>query len=249
MVDGIAGPAVRRALGPLGRWSLGSRVIGSGAAGWDVSAVQFLFAWHGFPSRTIDGGFGPRLEAAVAKFQRFADLPADGIVRPATIRALRLASPALPVALSSPLRGAPIGDAFGPRGNHFHPGLDFPAASGTPVRAARRGRVIFAGWDTGGYGNLVVLVHRSGVLTFYAHLTSIAVEVGQRRRSGAIVGRVGATGEATGPHLHFEARVRGAAVDPLPALPDGGAPGLCDPCPRVSGRGVRRQPHDRDRAR
>jgi murein DD-endopeptidase MepM/ murein hydrolase activator NlpD len=78
--------------------------------------------------------------------------------------------------------------------------------------------VLFARWDSGGYGNLVVVGHGHGVHSFYAHLSSIAVRGGQRVRTGRVLGRVGATGEATGPHLHFEVRVRGAAVNPLPVL-------------------------------
>ena len=69
-----------------------------------------------------------------------------------------------------------------------------------------------------GYGHLVVVAHGSGVRTFYAHLSRIDVRVGQHVETGNHLGRVGATGEATGPHLHFEVRVRGAAVDPMPAL-------------------------------
>jgi len=78
--------------------------------------------------------------------------------------------------------------------------------------------VLHAGWNNGGYGLLVVLVHTSGVRSMYAHLSSIAVRPGQRVRTGSLLGRVGSTGFATGPHLHFELRLRGAAVNPLPAL-------------------------------
>jgi murein DD-endopeptidase MepM/ murein hydrolase activator NlpD len=70
----------------------------------------------------------------------------------------------------------------------------------------------------GGWGNLVTIANASGVRTMYAHLSRISVGVGQRVATGAQVGLVGATGDATGPHLHFEIRVRGAAVDPLPTL-------------------------------
>jgi murein DD-endopeptidase MepM/ murein hydrolase activator NlpD len=110
---------------------------------------------------------------------------------------------------------APIGDTFGPRGDRFHAGVDFIAASGTAVHAAGAGRVAFAGYSRGGYGRLVVLRHASGVSTWYAHLSRIAVHRGERVLAAALVGRVGASGNATGPHLHFEVRVRGAAVNPL----------------------------------
>jgi murein DD-endopeptidase MepM/ murein hydrolase activator NlpD len=113
---------------------------------------------------------------------------------------------------------AAIGDRFGPRDNRFHTGVDFTASYGATVRAARSGRVTYAGWNAGGYGYLVVVRHDHRVRTFYAHLSRIYVGVGRRVGVGTQLGAVGATGHATGPHLHFEVRVRGAAVDPLPAL-------------------------------
>jgi murein DD-endopeptidase MepM/ murein hydrolase activator NlpD len=86
------------------------------------------------------------------------------------------------------------------------------------VHAAASGRVVHAGWDSGGYGYLVTVRHRNGVRTMYAHLARIRVDRHQWVTAGTLVGDVGASGEATGPHLHFEVRVRGAAVNPLPAL-------------------------------
>jgi murein DD-endopeptidase MepM/ murein hydrolase activator NlpD len=112
-----------------------------------------------------------------------------------------------------------LGDRFGPRGDRFHAGIDLPAPSRTPVYAARGGEVVYAGWKTGGYGFLVSVAHGSGERTMYAHLSRIDVRVGVWIAQGARLGTVGATGDATGPHLHFEVRVRGAAVDPLRALP------------------------------
>ena len=76
----------------------------------------------------------------------------------------------------------------------------------------------FAGYDAGGYGNMVILRHRLGVSTLYAHLASIAVRDGQCVVGHDRIGRVGSTGYSTGPHLHFEIRVRGAAVNPVPAF-------------------------------
>jgi murein DD-endopeptidase MepM/ murein hydrolase activator NlpD len=126
--------------------------------------------------------------------------------------------PRCPIPLAWPLRAA-VGDAFGPRGTGFHPGLDLRAPTGTRVGAAAAGRVVFAGYDAGGYGNLVEVAHGNGVVTMYAHLSRISVRLGAAVAAGTRVGRVGSTGEATGPHLHFEVRVRGAAVDPRSALP------------------------------
>ena len=215
--DGIAGAQTRKALGRYGRHILGSRPLTKGAAGWDVAALQFLLAWHGFPSSTIDGGLGDRTERALRRFQRWAGLTADGVAGTTTYAALRRAPASCPIALAWPLE-APVGDPFGPRGNRFHAGLDLVAASGTPVAAAASGRVVFAGWIAGGWGNLVVVAHTNGVRTMYAHLARVDVRLGQPVATGARVGAVGATGDATGPHLHFEVRLRGAAVDPRSAL-------------------------------
>ena len=107
---------------------------------------------------------------------------------------------------------------FGPRGYGFHAGVDLVAPAGAPVAAAAPGRVVWAGYRAGGWGLLVTIAHRDGVRTMYAHLSRVGVRLGERVAAGARVGRVGATGDATGPHLHFEVRLRGAAVDPLPAL-------------------------------
>jgi murein DD-endopeptidase MepM/ murein hydrolase activator NlpD len=216
-VDGIPGPQTRRALGRYGRHRYGSRLLHNGRAGWDVAALQFSLAAHGFPSGTFDGGFGPHTDAALRRFQRWAHLGADGVAGPATYAALRRPAPHSPLALRRPVH-APIGDHFGPRGNRFHAGLDFPASYGTSVFAAASGRVRRAGWSSGGYGYLVVLGHGHRVHTIYAHLSRIRVHRGRRVSTGARIGNVGASGYATGPHLHFEVRVRGAAVNPLAAL-------------------------------
>jgi murein DD-endopeptidase MepM/ murein hydrolase activator NlpD len=106
---------------------------------------------------------------------------------------------------------------FGMRWGRMHEGIDIAAASGTPIRAAAAGTVIYAGW-LGGYGNLVVLDHGNGLATAYAHASSILVGVGQQVSQGETVSLVGTTGHSTGPHLHFEVRVNGVAVDPLSYL-------------------------------
>jgi hypothetical protein len=216
--DGVPGTRTRQALGRYGSHTLGSRSLTRGAAGWDVAALQFLLAWHGFPSATIDGGLGLHTERALRNFQRWAGLRPDGVAGASTFAALKRAPASCPISLAWPVE-APIGDGFGPRGNRFHAGLDLIAPLGTDVGAAGAGRVTWAGWLAGGWGNLVVVVHGDGVRTMYAHLSSVAVRVGQRVATGTTLGAVGATGDATGPHLHFEVRLRGAAVDPRTALP------------------------------
>jgi murein DD-endopeptidase MepM/ murein hydrolase activator NlpD len=216
--DGIPGPATRRALGRYGRHLLGSRPLARGTTGWDVAALQFVLAWHGFPSQRFDGRFGAHTQRALKRFQRWAGLTPDGVAGQTTLAALRRPPATCPIALAWPVQ-APAGDGFGARGNRFHAGLDLLAPLGTDVGAAGAGRVTWAGWLAGGWGNLVVVAHVDGVRTMYAHLSKIVGVVGQRVSAGTVLGAVGATGNATGPHLHFEVRVRGAAVDPRSALP------------------------------
>jgi murein DD-endopeptidase MepM/ murein hydrolase activator NlpD len=215
-VDGIAGPATRRALGWRGRPRLGARPVVEGRRGWDVAALQFMLARAGFPSGPFDGDAGPRFAAALRRYQAWAGIGADGVAGPLTIALLRRPPPRSPLRLRAPV-GAPIGDGFGPRGDAFHTGVDFVAGAGTPVGAAGRGCVAFTGYDDG-YGLLVVLAHRLGVTSWYAHLSRIDARRRACVSAGARLGAVGATGRATGPHLHFEVRVRGAAIDPRFAL-------------------------------
>lgn len=216
-VDGVPGPRTLAALGRYARFRLGERSLHAGARGWDVAALQFLLAWRGFPSGTFDGDFGPRTDAALRAYESWRGLPADGVVRREDVRGLRRRPPRSPLTLAAPI-GVPRTDRFGPRGSRFHAGLDFPARHGTPVLASRRGVVASAGWDSGGFGNLVVVRHARGVTTWYAHLARVLVRPGERVGRGDRVGTVGATGLASGPHLHLEVRLRGAAVDPLTAL-------------------------------
>jgi murein DD-endopeptidase MepM/ murein hydrolase activator NlpD len=217
VADGVAGPRTRAALGRRGRPAWGSRTIGPRMRGWDVAALQFALAAHGFPCGPLDGGFGPRVEASLLRFQRFAGLPAAGVAGPATRAALRRPPPSAPLPVRRPVAAA-IGDRWGARGAAWHPGLDFPAPPGTPVSAARAGRVLTAGYVADGYGKRIVLDHGAGEQTLYAHLSAVLVGPGAQVAAGALIGRVGSTGFSTGPHLHFEIRVNGAAINPEPAL-------------------------------
>lgn len=97
--------------------------------------------------------------------------------------------------------------------NRFHSGIDIVASYGTPVKAADGGQVVQAGYF-GGYGYSVMLYHGGGFATWYAHLSSINVSMGQSVQRGQVIGLVGSTGWTTGPHLHFEVRINGAAQDP-----------------------------------
>ena len=215
--DGVFGPATRRALGRLGKPEFGSRPLRVGALGWDVARLQFLLASQGFAHGPFDGRFGSRTEAALLRFQASAGLAADAVAGPATLRALLRPTPRAPFPLTAPLPVAP-GDGFGPRGGGFHTGLDFPAPLGTPVTAAAAGRVAFAAWRAGGWGYFVMVAHGGGMRTMYAHLSRIDVRLGQRISRGTPVGLVGSSGRSSGPHLHFQVCVDGAAIDPRAAL-------------------------------
>lgn len=106
---------------------------------------------------------------------------------------------------------------FGYRWGRLHAGTDVGVPIGTTVRASRGGQVITAGW-VGGYGNCVIIDHGDGVATRYGHLSEVTVSVGQYVNQGEQIALSGNTGRSTGPHLHFEIRINGEAVDPLPYL-------------------------------
>jgi murein DD-endopeptidase MepM/ murein hydrolase activator NlpD len=95
----------------------------------------------------------------------------------------------------------------------MHTGIDFRGEIGEPIHATAAGRVTVAGWS-GGYGKMVEIDHGHGLVTRYGHLSAIDVSVGDTVRIGQVVGRLGSTGRSTGPHLHYETRVDGEAVDP-----------------------------------
>jgi murein DD-endopeptidase MepM/ murein hydrolase activator NlpD len=122
--------------------------------------------------------------------------------------------------LASPLEFSRVTSGFAMRMHPIlgiwkqHKGVDFGAPTGTPIRAVGDGVVEFAGWQNG-YGNVVTIAHSQGRATTYAHMSRIDVRVGQRIEQGANVGAVGATGWATGPHLHFEFKVNGEQQDPM----------------------------------
>lgn len=135
-------------------------------------------------------------------------------VRP-TRDAVAVASRSRP-ALTWPLAG-PITSRFGPRWGRMHAGIDIGAPAGTPVVAAAAGVVRRVAW-IGGYGYTVEIGHGGGVTTFYGHLSRALVHPDQEVEKGEPVGSVGTTGRVTGPHLHFELRLDGEPVDPLPYL-------------------------------
>ena len=130
------------------------------------------------------------------------------------------------VPLANPAPGHQVTSGFGNRIDPFlerlamHPGIDFRAPMGMKVRATAAGKVIDAGRN-GGYGNMVEIDHGDGIATRYAHLSRVLVEPGQEVERGAVIGLSGSTGRSTGPHLHYEVRRQGEAVDPVGFLKAG----------------------------
>lgn len=116
-------------------------------------------------------------------------------------------------ALTMPTQGA-FTSPFGPRWGRLHAGIDIAAPTGTPIVAADSGRVVLLGW-TGGYGNYTCIQHTSSMSTCYAHQSSYATSMGAGVKRGQVIGRVGNTGNSTGPHLHFEVRINGNPVNPM----------------------------------
>lgn len=115
---------------------------------------------------------------------------------------------------------AGIVSPYGPRWGGWHPGIDFGARYGTPIHVVGDGVVIGAGYLAGesGYGQIVLVRHAGGVITAYAHMSKVLAHRGQHVLAGDVLGLVGATGHVTGPHLHFEVRIGGRKVNPVPWL-------------------------------
>ena len=116
-----------------------------------------------------------------------------------------------------------LSSGFGYRKDPFnasislHTGADISAAYGSPVIATGKGKVVFAGWD-GEYGNMVRIAHSDGIETAYGHMSELLVSAGDTVDKGQAVGKVGSTGRSTGAHIHYEVRIKGTPVDPVPYL-------------------------------
>ena len=152
--------------------------------------------------------------------EHMASLQAESASLAARIRAAQSAAivPAPTGAASAagfvwPVHGI-LTSGYGWRWGRMHEGIDLAVGNGTPVVASAAGTVIVAGW-TGGYGNLVVVDHGNGIATAYGHNTSVTVGPGQSVAQGQLIAYSGNTGHSTGPHVHFEVRLGGAAVDPM----------------------------------
>ncbi|WEK48680.1 MAG: peptidoglycan DD-metalloendopeptidase family protein [Candidatus Kaistia colombiensis] len=166
----------------------------------------------------IGGPFVPAPKGTIsspAEFRSDVATLTNQFDRLAKLRQIALALP-----LKRPLEDADISSGFGTRRDPFlgrlatHTGIDFRAMSGLPARTVNAGTVIAAAFN-GGYGNCVDVDHGNGVVTRYGHLRSISVKVGERVVAGQKIGTVGSTGRSTGPHLHYEIRIDGEAIDPM----------------------------------
>ena len=178
---------------------------------------------RGDPEEGIGGPFIPLADNADPEtFRASVDLITGEIDRYTQIRRLAGQLP-----LTKPIADASISSGFGVRIDPFfgrpamHPGIDFMAPMGDSVHATAAGTVISAGYS-GGYGNMVEIDHGNGVTTRYGHLSEILVTVGEIVAKGAVIARTGDTGRSTGPHLHYEVRVDGNAINPLRYINAGG---------------------------
>jgi murein DD-endopeptidase MepM/ murein hydrolase activator NlpD len=131
---------------------------------------------------------------------------------------------AIAVPSDKPVKTAAFTSGFGVRSDPFqgraamHAGIDLSGTVGTPIYATADGIVTDAGWNSGGYGNLIKIDHGRGIETRYGHLSAIGVTAGPRHRRGDLIGRMGSTGRSTGSHLHYEVRIDGRAVNPIPFM-------------------------------
>jgi murein DD-endopeptidase MepM/ murein hydrolase activator NlpD len=131
---------------------------------------------------------------------------------------------AIAIPSEKPVRTAAFTSGFGVRSDPFrhgaamHPGIDLSGPYGTPIYATADGTVLRAGWNSGGYGNLVELDHGRGIATRYGHLSAILIHAGDRITRGQLIGRMGSTGRSTGNHLHYEVRIDGRPVNPVPFM-------------------------------
>jgi murein DD-endopeptidase MepM/ murein hydrolase activator NlpD len=135
-----------------------------------------------------------------------------------------LSDSVISVPSDKPVKSAAFESAYGLRSDPFegrtkmHAGIDLAAPVGTPIYATADGVVTEAGYNSGGYGNLIKINHGREIETRYAHLSSIGVSPGQRVTRGQMIGRMGSTGRSTGSHLHYEVRIDGRAVNPIPFM-------------------------------
>jgi murein DD-endopeptidase MepM/ murein hydrolase activator NlpD len=181
---------------------------------------------HKVDIKTVKGGAmgGPYIPAKSApdpKSGTFREKLAFAAQKIDQLNVVKVAIRRLP--LARPLPSLAISSNFGSRSDPFlgskayHAGTDFMSEQGMPISATAPGTVTEAGWN-GGYGNMVEINHGNGIVTRYGHMSKILVKAGQKVDIGTKIGLVGTTGRSTGPHLHYEVRVEGDAIDPMPFI-------------------------------
>ena len=135
-----------------------------------------------------------------------------------------IASSAIAIPSDKPVRTAAFTSGYGVRNDPFrgghamHAGIDLAGPYGTPIYATADGKVERAGWNSGGYGNLIELDHGRGIETRYGHLSKILISAGQQVKRGQLIAYMGSTGRSTGSHLHYEVRIDGKPVNPIPFM-------------------------------
>lgn len=122
--------------------------------------------------------------------------------------------PSTGISFRYPVASPNISSGYGSRWGRTHKGIDFAHPTGTNIYASASGTVTFSGWNSGGYGYLVIISHGNGVQTYYAHNSKLLCSVGQNVSQGQLIAKSGNTGRSTGPHLHFEIRINGVAYNP-----------------------------------
>ena len=151
----------------------------------------------------IDGGFGYASSAVTLDLSKFGGTPS--------------ANPNMPsIWPTNGVVTSPYGLRWG--GTDFHPGIDIANDLGTPIIATADGVIDYAGWDSGGYGNMVDINHGNGIMTRYAHASQVVVTAGQYVKRGQLIAYMGSTGFSTGPHVHYEVQVNGQRVNPISYL-------------------------------
>jgi murein DD-endopeptidase MepM/ murein hydrolase activator NlpD len=194
---------------------------GTQSAGSQLHAEMFMEVLADAVTKGDGLGIGRMLEKSLSKSD--GDGAGDGGGPEKVLGAGLAPLRALPALHLEGLHGHQVTSGFGPREHpidgqaHFHTGVDVRMSEGTPIRAAAGGVVRRAG-ERGGYGQAVEVDHGNGMSTLYAHASALAVQPGDVIQAGQALGWVGQTGNATGPHLHFEVRQQGKPIDPKRAL-------------------------------
>lgn len=142
----------------------------------------------------------------------YKEMPVVTKTKVVTTKKVSYDNSALGIALIKPVTGT-ITSRFGRRSGGTHTGLDIANSTGTPIKAAATGTVVYSGYK-GSYGNLIIIAHTDSIQTYYAHCSRLYVSAGQTVSQGEVIGAVGSTGNSTGPHLHLEVRVNGVAKNP-----------------------------------